>query len=113
MSVVRIDVLCMCDGCADRFGVELEIGTDLKDCAYSDIEEWARDTIRGGNATCYKWGVRGRHTVDRMPLTYQATIQAGLMLCGICSWTCDNLPIEGNLTRAQVYKALGLPEHTT
>lgn len=35
------------------------------------------------------------------------------MLCDICSKKCDDLPIEGNLTRAQVNRALGLPEGTT
>ena len=109
MGVVRLDVLCMCDGCAERFGVELEIATDLKGGDYADVEEWTRDTIRGGNATCYKWGVRGKHTVDRLPLTYPTTIQGGLMLCDVCSEKCDNLPIEGDLTLAQVNRVLGLP----
>ena len=107
MGVVRLDVLCMCEGCAERFGVELDLATELDD--YLDVEEWTRDTILGGNATCYKWGVRGKHTVDRMPLTYQATIQGGLMLCDVCSKKCDDLPTEGGLTRAQVYHVLGLP----
>ena len=109
MGVVRLDVLCMCDGCAERFGVELEIATDLKGGDYADVEEWTRDTIRGGNATCYKWGVRGKHTVDRLPLTYSTTIQGGLMLCDACSKKCDELPIEGDLTLAQVNRVLGLP----
>ena len=107
MGVVRIDVLCMCDGCAERFGVELDMATDLKD--YADVEEWTRDTIRGGNATCYKWGVRGKHTVDRLPLTYSTTIQGGLMLCDVCSKKCDDVPIDSDLTRAQVDRVLGLP----
>jgi hypothetical protein len=57
--------------------------------------------------------VRGKATVDRMSLSYQATIQADLTLCDICSRKCDDLPIEGNLTRAQVNRALGLPGETT
>lgn len=116
MSVVRIDALCECEGCGKRFGVECDIGYDLMDAVgdaiYKDFEELVRDTIRGGTAG-YTWGVRGKATVDRLPLTYQPTIQAGLMLCDICSKKCDDLPIEGNLTRAQVNRALGLPEGTT
>lgn len=40
-------------------------------------------------------------------------MQAGLMLCDVCSKKCDLLPIEGELTRAQVNEALGLPKETT
>lgn len=112
MTVVRIDALCECEGCGKRFGVEVDLAEALKDGDNADFEALVRDTITGGNATCYVWGVRGKATVDRMSLSYQATIQADLMLCDLCSRKCDDLPIEGNLTRAQVNKALGLPEET-
>jgi hypothetical protein len=112
MTAVRIDALCECEGCGKRFGVEIDIAEELKDGDNADFEALVRDTIMGGNATCYTWGVRGKATVDRIGLSYQATIQADLMLCDICSRKCDDVPIEGNLTRAQVNKALGLPEET-
>lgn len=111
MGVVRVDVLCMCDGCAERFGVEVERSETLSD--YEDFDALVTETIRGGNTTHFRWGVRGKATVDRLSLTYQVTIQAGLMLCDICSKKCDELPIEGALTRAQVNEALGLPKETT
>ena len=111
MGVVRIDVLCMCAGCAERFGVEVERAATLSD--YEDFDALVSEAIRSGDATSFKWGVRGKATVDRLPLTYQPTIQAGLMLCDVCSKKCDDLPIEGDLTRAQVNRALGLPEETT
>lgn len=107
MGVVRVDVLCMCDGCAERFGIEVERAAVLKD--YDDFDALAVETIKSGTAG-YKWGVRGKATVDRLPLTYQPTIQGGLMLCDVCSKKCDDLPLEGNLTRAEVNKALGIPE---
>jgi hypothetical protein len=113
MPVVRADALCECEGCGKRFGVELDIGIDLKCGDNADFEALVRDTICGGNATCYIWGVRGKATVDRMSLSYQATIQAELMLCDVCSRKCDDLPIEGALTRAQVNMALNLPDETT
>jgi hypothetical protein len=113
MTVVRIDALCECEGCGKRFGVEVDIAEALKDGDNADFEALVRDTIMGGQATCYTWGVRGKATVDRMSLSYQATIQAELMLCDICSRKCDDLPIEGALTLEQVNKALGLPEETT
>ena len=109
MPVVRIDALCVCEGCDKRFGVELELAEDLKDGEYADFEELARDTIRGGQCNCYTWGVRGKATVDRMSLDYQATIQGDLMLCDVCSRKCDDLPIEGALTVEQVRTTLGLP----
>lgn len=112
MGVVRIDALCMCDGCAKRFGVELDVAEDLKDGDNADFESLVRETICNGTAG-YTWGVRGKATVDRLSLAYQPTIQAGLMLCDICSKLCDDAPIEGNLTRAQVNQALGLPAETT
>lgn len=106
MGVVRVDVLCMCDGCAERFGVEVERVETLRD--YEDFDALVKDTVLGGAATCFKWGVRGKATVDRMPLSYHVTIQADLLLCDVCSKKCDDLPIEGNLTSAQVNKVLGL-----
>ncbi len=113
MPVVRIDALCVCEGCAKRFGVELELAQDLKHGAYDDFEDLARDTVRGGNACAYTWGVRGKATVDRMSLSYHPTIQADLMLCDDCSRKCDDVPIDDNLTREQVNRALGLPSATT
>ena len=108
MPVVRIDALCQCEGCNKRFGVELDVAEDLKDGDYEDFEALVRDTIKGGTAG-YTWGVRGKQTVDRMALTHQPTIQADLMLCDRCSKICDDVPIEGNLSREQVEKALDLP----
>ncbi len=110
MPVVRIDALCACDGCAKRFGVELELASDLGD--HIDFEAVVREEIRNGTAG-YVWAVRGKSTVDRIFLDYQPTIQAELLLCDVCSKKCDDLPIEGDLTRAQVNTALGLPEETT
>lgn len=112
MGVVRIDALCMCDGCAKRFGIELDIAEEIGGSDHLDFESLAHETIKNGTAG-YIWGVRGKATVDRLPLSYQPTIQGGLMLCDICSKACDDLPIEGNLTRAQVNRALGLPTETT
>ena len=43
-----------------------------------------------------------------MALSYQATVQADLLLCDVCSRKCDDLPIEGDLTLAQVHEALGV-----
>jgi hypothetical protein len=111
MPAVRIDALCECEGCGKRFGIELELAEDLKDGEHADFDALARQTIRDGTAG-YTWGVRGKATVDRLSLSYQPTIQAELMLCDVCSRKCDDLPIEGALTRAQVNKALGLPEDT-
>lgn len=107
MGVVRVDVLCMCDGCAERFGVEVERAETLRD--YDDFDALVAETICGGNCTCFKWGVRGKATVDRLPLTYQATMQGGFMLCDVCSKKCDEAPIKGDLTKAQVLETLGLP----
>jgi hypothetical protein len=109
MPVVRIDALCQCEACDKRFGVELELAEPLKGGEYEDFEAFVRDTINGGNATVYTWGVRGKATVDRLSLSGQPTIQADLMLCDRCTKLCDDLPIEGALTRAQVEKALNLP----
>jgi hypothetical protein len=53
--------------------------------------------------------VRGKATVDRLSLSYQPTIQGDLLLCDECSKRCDDLPIEGALTREQVEKVLDLP----
>lgn len=109
MPVVRIDALCQCEACSKRFGIELELAEDLKGGRHEDFATLVRDTILGGNATVYTWGVRGRATVDRLPLDGQPTIQGDLMLCDRCTKICDDLPIEGELTRAQVEKALNLP----
>ena len=110
MAVVRMDALCECEGCGKRFGVELDIGECLNEG--DDFETVVRETIRGGTATCYTWGVRGKITVDRFSLSGQPTIQADLMLCDICTRKCDDVPIERNLTRAEVNEALGLPKDT-
>jgi hypothetical protein len=112
MPVVRIDALCSCDGCGKRFGVELELAEDL-DGSCDDFESLVRETVRGGQGLCYTWGVRGKATVDRMALSYQVTVQADLLLCDVCSKKCDDLLIEGALTRVQVNEALGLPKETT
>jgi hypothetical protein len=109
MGVCRIDALCECEGCGKRFGVEVDIAEELKDGEHADFESLVRQTIRNGMAACYTWGVRGKATVDRMGLSYQATVQADLILCDVCSKKCDAVPIEGNLTLAQVERALGLP----
>ena len=106
MGVVRVDVLCMCDGCQERFGVEVERGETLRD--YDDFDALVTETIRNGTAG-YKWAVRGKSTVDRVSLTYPPTFQGGLILCDACSRKCDALPIEGALTKAQVLGALDLP----
>lgn len=111
MAVVRVDALCECEGCGKRFGVELDIAEDLKDGDHADFDSLVRETVRG-NATCYTWGVRGKATVDRLSLSYTVTVQGDLLLCDVCSKKCDDVPIEGNLTRAQVNTALGLPEET-
>ena len=109
MPAVRIDALCACEGCDKRFGVELELAADLKeDGSFSDFESMVRDTILGGQANCYTWGVRGKATVDRLSLDRHPTIQGGYMLCDICTKKCDDLPIEGDLTKKQVEKTLGL-----
>lgn len=113
MAVVRIDALCECEGCGKRFGVEVDLAEELKAGDHADFEALVRQTINGGMGACYTWGVRGKTTVDRMSLSYQATVQAELMLCDICSRKCDELPVEGNLSRAQVNKALGFPEGTS
>ncbi len=107
MGVVRIDALCMCDGCAKRFGIEIEVAEVLKD--HEDFEHLARETIRGGQLTSYTWGVRGKQTVERFPLSCHPTIQGGYMLCDVCTKTCDDLPGDHNLTRIEVEKTLGLP----
>jgi hypothetical protein len=112
MTVVRIDALCICDGCGKRFGVELELAEDL-DGSCDDFESLVRETVRGGQCLCYTWGVRGKATADRFALSYPATVQAGLLLCDVCSKKCDELPIVSALTLAQVNEALGLPKETT
>lgn len=105
MPVVRVDALCQCEGCSKRFGVELEITEDFKDGGYADFEELVCQTIRDGNCSSYTWGIRNA----RLSLSYQPTIQGDLMLCDTCSEKCDNAPIEGELTRAQVENVLDLP----
>lgn len=109
MPVVRIDALCECDGCQKRFGVELELGDDLKDGPYADFEAMTRDAILGGQANYYTWAVRGKATIDRAPLAGWPTIQADLMLCDMCSKKCDDMPIDRALTLAEVHQALDIP----
>jgi hypothetical protein len=111
MPVVRIDALCCCEGCSKRFGVELELATNLQENPdiFPDFEALAREAIRGGQSNCYVWGVRGKATVDRLPLTCNPTIQGDFMLCDLCTTKCDNLPIKGNLTKEQVMAVLGMP----
>jgi hypothetical protein len=120
MAVVRIDVLCQCEGCGKRFGVELERSDQLDDICSSIrlgdqwpdlgdmVESLVREEICAGNGTYYTWGVRGKATVDRIGLSHRPTIQANMVLCDVCSKKCDELPIEGALTLAQVQEALGI-----
>lgn len=107
MSVVRIDCLCECDACAKRFGVEVELATKLKDGVYIDFEDLVRDTVRGVGGG-YTWGVRGKSTVDRMALSYSCTVQGGMLLCDVCSKKCDEVPVDRNLTIAEVRRCLNL-----
>ena len=113
MAIIRLDALCECEGCQKQFGIEIDIAQDFKPDVCVDFDEIVRETIRNGDSCGYRWGVRGQRTVDRMALSYNVTIQADLMLCDECSRKCDALPIEGNLTRAQVNEALGLPRDET
>lgn len=115
MPAVRIDALCACEGCGKRFGVELELATEIKGSFFEDFEGLVRDEILSGNACCYTWGVRGKATVDRMPLSCHPTVQADLMLCDICTAKCDavEVPEDRSLTRPEVNRALGLPSETT
>lgn len=106
MGVVRVDALCECDGCQKRFGVEIPLDRDV-DAATFDY--MVSEEVRSGQGTYYTWGVRGKSTVDRMSLSSKPTIQGGFLLCDVCSEKCDALPIEEDLTRAQVLRALGLP----
>lgn len=108
MPVVRIDALCECEGCQKQFGIELDLGRDLNNPLFPDFDALAREEIRNGLNPGYRWGVRGKQTVDRLPLTYSITIQAELMLCDECSHKCDDLPIERNLTLDEVNEVLGL-----
>lgn len=109
MPVVRADVLCECEGCQKRFGVEIDIATPLKDGFSPDFEMLAREAIRGGQTNFYTWGARGKATVDRLSLSGYPTIQAEMMLCDECTKKCDALPIERDLTLREVERALGLP----
>ena len=110
MPVERVDILCACEGCGKRFGVEIETSEALKGGHYDDFEDMTRWYIRGGNATCYVWGVRGKQTVDRLSLSGHPTIQGDLMLCDICTAKCDTIdvPEDRNLTVEEVYDTLGL-----
>lgn len=107
MATVRIDALCECDSCQKRFGVELDLAEELGEF-YTDFDELTRDRIRGGQCDAYTWGVRGKATVERYPLKCRPTIQGEYMLCDVCTKKCDDLPIERNLTRAEVEKTLGM-----
>lgn len=99
MAVVRIDCLCECEGCQKLFGVELPLTAKV-----TDWDEAVKKEVREGEAICYKWGVRGKATVDRMALDYYVTVQGGLLLCDDCSQKCDE--VEGDLTQEQVEKIL-------
>jgi len=107
MAVVRIDALCECEGCSKRFGIDLDLASELN--AALDFEDLVRKTITGGQADFYTWGIRGKKTIDRFPLTGFPSIQANFMLCDECTKKCDAFPIEGNLNREQVRDALNLP----
>ena len=112
MTVVRVDILCECEGCQKRFGIEADIGRDLNNEAWPDFEALAREEILNGREG-YTWGVRGKATVERFPLSGWPTIQADLLLCDECTRKCDDLPIERPLTRPEVNEALGLHGETT
>ena len=98
MSVVRIDALCECENplCGKRFGVELELASDLKEGPHVDFDAMVRDEVMGGNAVCYTWGVRGKMTVDRLSLSCHPTIQAGKLLCDECTKKADAYPEDWN-----------------
>lgn len=113
MTVKRVDALCECEGCGKRFGIELDIGRDLNNELFPDFDALAREEIRNGLVAAYIWGVRGKATVERFAVSGPVTIQADLMLCDVCTRKCDDLPIERNLTRAEVNEVLGLPGETT
>jgi hypothetical protein len=104
MPVVRMDALCECEGCGKRFGIEV----DLASPTHGDFDALVRELVLSGQTTHYTWGVRGKATVDRLPLPYQPTVQGGLLLCDVCSKICDEFPVRGDLTLEQVYKALGI-----
>lgn len=114
MTTIRVDILCECEGCQKRFGVEAELARELNNEAWPDFDALAREEIRN-RGEGYVWGVRGKATVDRFPIGW-VTIQADLMLCDECTKKCDDLegvPEDRNLTRAEVNKALGLHGETT
>jgi hypothetical protein len=104
MPVVRVDCLCECDVCSKRFGVELETTEDFS--KIESFEELVKETVRSGNPICYTWGVRGKQTVDRFPLSYSVTIQGEMLLCDECSRKCDDYPEEGALSASQVFAAV-------
>jgi hypothetical protein len=113
MPIARIDILCECENphCAKRFGVELDTGTFLivkpqRDFLGDVVEGMVHEAIRAGNGTYYTWAVRGKATVDRTSLSGSPSIQGGLMLCDECTKKCDAVPVEGNLTKDQVERAL-------
>lgn len=110
MPAVRIDALCQCEGCGKRFGIELDLGRNLTNEHFPDFDSLAREEIRNGLSPGYVWGVRGKATVDRLSLSGSVTIQADLMLCDVCTRKCDDVPVERNLTRAEVNEALGLEQ---
>mgnify|MGYP006266259373 CR=1 FL=1 len=103
MGAVRVDVLCECEGCRKRFGVELDLAEELNG---HDFDYLAREAIRGGQSNYYIWGVRGKATVDRLPLSGYPSVQGGRMLCDVCTKTCDAIPVDRNLTREEVDCAL-------
>jgi hypothetical protein len=103
----RLDAFCQCEGCGNHFGIEISLSHNMK--AFDDFDSLAREEIRNGLNPGYRWGVRGKQTVDRMPLSYSVTIQADYMLCDVCSKKCDDVPVERNLTKLEVETTLGMP----
>lgn len=106
MPVIRIDASCDCEACGKRFGVEIPVTDPVANNYFADFEGVVRDIIRSGNGHYFEWIVRGQRTIDRSGLSYQPTIQGGLMLCHICSQKCDEAPFEDALTESQVREIL-------
>lgn len=108
MPVEYLDAACKCDACGKPFRVEVEAATKLTPYLDQDLETIVRDNLVAGNARAYTLGIRGKHTLDRFDLDYQATLQGGYILCDVCSRKCDDAPIEGALSKEQVEDILGL-----
>jgi hypothetical protein len=91
--------------------MELDIGDNLSE--FKDFEGIVRETVLNGTAAAYTWGVRGKQTVERFPLSYNVTIQGGYLLCDVCSKKCDQTDTLSSLTREQVEACLNTPDEET